>query len=132
MQTGDSPLTPTQSAHPADRRAGGALAGSPRAARARHLASSQPTGLFARLKGFFARLFGRRQAAPLPPARPLASAEVVSKLAQLSRPIVFRQTDSTLISPMGSYAGKASVQNLRQMAEEEFHTMQPTRGATIN
>jgi hypothetical protein len=52
--------------------------------------------------------------------------------SQVSASVVFGSTSSTLISPIGAYAGQKPAKHLRQLAEQRFNKMQLSRETTIN
>jgi hypothetical protein len=120
-----------------------AFAAVPPAARKREHAASpstpnaKPVTLWARLRGFLRRLFaGSRspqQAHPIHiPELTAADRAAAARAAQMPPPVAFKgDTASTLVTPMGAYAGKPVDLAIRKRAEQQFRTMDVTQ-STMN
>ncbi len=109
-----------------------------------HLASpaenAKPRGLLARVMHFFARLFSSKRNLHhkdvaeiiLPDLTANNDRAAAARAAQMEPPVVFiGNSASTLVTPMGAYAGKPVEQAMRKRAEQQFRNMDVTQ-TTMN
>lgn len=95
---------------------------------------AKPQGLMASLWGLVKRLFARKPVAYQNYTPELTDNDraAAARAAQMPPPVVFKgDTASTLVTPMGTYAGKPLDLVMRKRAEQQFKTMDVTQ-VTMN
>lgn len=81
------------------------------------------------LAALLKHVLGTRQPAMQPGRQPAPAAPLKADNDALS----FRPgAEVTFITPLGAYAGKPAKAGLRAAAEQQFHTMEPPRDASIH